>query len=263
MSASRDRVWTWFNADTSGSSPAHTLHQALMALILLNLAAVIARSVSAIAVRFGTWLDAFEFFSVTIFTLEYLLRAWSAGSDPRYAGFGGRIRYLLTPMAIIDLVAILPFYLAFLSVDLRVLRALRLVRLARIARLGRYSEASGVLLRVLRAKREELVLTMSMLLILALFCATAMYYVEGPVQPDKFPDIPSSFWWAIITITTVGYGDVFPITVLGRVVAALTTLIGILMIALPTGVFGAAFVEELNRKSGSGRHCRHCGREGP
>jgi voltage-gated potassium channel len=138
---------------------------------------------------------------------------------------------------------------------------LRLIRLARLAKVGRYSEAAGLLVRVLREKREELILTMSLLLTLAVIFAALLFFVEGDVQPDKLPNIGAALWWSIVTITTVGYGDVYPVTPLGKVIGVFTTLIGVLMIALPTGVFGAAFVQELDRKKRERKTCPHCGKE--
>lgn len=258
----RHLVWDLLDADDRASRLERWIHGALMALIVLNVAAVVLESVQSIDSRYGCWFDRFEIFSVAVFTIEYLARAWACTVDPRYAHpLTGRLRFLFSPMALIDLAAVLPFYLAFVKADLRFMRSLRLIRITRVAKLGRYSEASNLLLRVLRAKREELVLTMSLLLVLALFCASAMYFVEGGVQPEKFPDIPSTMWWAVVTITTVGYGDVFPVTPWGKVIGVFTTLIGLLMIALPTGVFGAAFVEELNRKNAAPRKCPHCGKD--
>jgi len=217
--------------------------------------------VPSVAARWGGLLHGLEVVSVAFFSIEYLLRLWSCTADPRYAHpIVGRIRYALTPMALIDLLAVLPFYLVFLDVDLRILRALRMIRVTRIIKLGRYSEASGLLLTVLRAKREELVLTFSLLATLAVMAASLVYAAETAAQPDKFPDIPHALWWAVATVTTVGYGDIVPVTPLGKIIGSATALIGILMIALPTAVFGAGFLDELNaRRAGKKTRCPHCG----
>lgn len=256
-------VWDLCEPDEQAPPLERNLHVFLMVLIFLNIFAVLLGSVSRIYDRYGRAFDLFEYFSVAVFSVEYLARLWSCTADPRYQHpLWGRLRYIFSPMALVDLLAIIPTFLTFTQLDLRMVRALRLVRLARLAKFGRYSQASNLLVRVLMAKREELTLTMSLLVVLALFCATAMYYAEGSVQPDKFPDIPSAMWWALMTITTVGYGDVFPVTAVGRLIAVFTSLIGILMIALPTGVFGAAFVDELNnrRKEKRPAVCPHCGK---
>lgn len=258
----RHRVWDVFDPDEQASPGERLLHGGLMVLILLNVLAVVLASMQEMTDRYGRWFDYFEYISVTVFAVEYLARLWSCTALDRYAHpLAGRLRFALSPMALIDLLAILPTLLMLTHVDLRFMRALRLVRLARVAKLGRYSEATGVIYRVLRAKREELLLTMTLLLVLAVFCASAMYFAENAAQPEKFPHIPAAIWWAIVTITTVGYGDVFPITAAGKVIACFTTLLGLLMIALPTGVFGAAFVEELNRKKAAPPKCPHCGKD--
>lgn len=259
----REKVWDLLTPDEDASKLEHWLQTSIMALIFLNVLAVVFGSVQSLSARYDRWFDLFEVFSVAVFTIEYAARVWSCTVDKRYAHpVWGRIRFMFTPMALIDLIAVVPSYLTFLKLDLRFVRALRLVRLLRVAKIGRYTEASSLLLKVIRAKKEELTLTMSLLFILAVICASLMYYAEGNVQPDKFPNIPAAMWWAIVTITTIGYGDVFPITTVGKIIGVFTALLGILMIALPTGVFGAAFVEELNRREREKpRKCPHCGKE--
>lgn len=263
--SARHRAWAIVEMMHAGDAASARFHALIMGLIVLNVIAVVLGSVDALALRWGRWFDVFEMISVAVFTVEYLMRVWSCTADPRYAHpVWGRVRFALSPMALVDLVAVLPSYLVFLHLDMRVLRALRLVRLVRVAKLGRYSEAATVLMQVLRSKREEMALTFSLLTVLAIIFASLAYFAETDAQPDKFPDIPHALWWAFITITTVGYGDVFPVTPLGKVIGVLTAILGILMIALPTGVFGAAFVDELNRRAKLREHravCPHCGKD--
>ncbi len=256
----RHRTWAILDTQHQSDRVSTRVHAFIFILIILNVFAVVLESVASLQARYGALFNAFEIFSVAVFSLEYLARVWSCTADPEFAHpVTGRLRFMLTPMAIVDLIAVLPFFLTFLKIDLRFVRALRLVRLARVAKMGRYTEASSLLVRVLRAKRVELTVTMSLLLILAVICASLMFFAEGDVQPDKFPNIPAAMWWAIVTITTIGYGDVFPVTPVGKIIGVFTALLGILMIALPTGVFGAAFVEELNRKKSEPVKCPHCG----
>lgn len=257
---SRHRMWDLLNRDENADRTERRLQAGLMVLILLNLVAVMLESVASLNARFGRLFDLFEFFSVAVFSLEYAARVWSCTADPRYAHpVRGRLRFMFTPMALLDLAAVLPSYLLFLNLDLRMVRSLRLIRLLRVGKMGRYTEASGIILRVLHAKRAELAATMTMLFALAVICATLMYYAEQAAQPDKFSSIPAALWWAFITITTIGYGDAYPVTALGKVIGVATGILGILMIALPTGVFGAAFVEEISKKGR--RTCPHCGKE--
>lgn len=258
----RARVWDLCEPGTAASALQHRLHLMILVLIVLNVAAVVLESVASIAARYGAFFRAFEYFSVAVFSLEYAARVWSCTADSRYAHpLWGRLRFMVTPMALVDLAAVLPSYLFFLQADLRVVRAFRLLRLARLGKIGRYSEAAVVLMRVLRAKREEMLVTLSLVGILGVVFASLAYYAEMDAQPDKFPDIPHAMWWAFVTITTVGYGDIAPITPLGKVIGVATAVLGILMIALPTGVLGAAFVEELNKSKHAARSCPHCGRQ--
>lgn len=259
--STRHLIWDLCEPDAHASWLKRCLHGALLVLILLNVLAVVLESVPSLGAAYGRLFNAFEYFSVAAFTLEYLARLWCCTADPRYAHpLGGRVRYALSPMALIDLAAILPSYLFFVDADLRVIRALRLLRLARLGKVGRYSEAAIVLMRVLRAKREEMLLTLSLVGLLGVVFASLAYYAEHQAQPEAFPDIPHALWWAFVTITTVGYGDLAPITPLGKIIGVCTAVLGILMIALPTGVLGAAFVDELNRKHKKEVVCPHCGK---
>lgn len=254
---------TWRRLDVRNGH-AGWLHSLIVVLIILNVLAVIVGSMHAVFIRWRLAFRTFEGVSVAIFTVEYLARVWSCTADSRYQHpVWGRIRFMLSPLALIDLIAILPSYLLVLRVDLRFIRILRIATLARVGKLGRYSEASSLLLKVIRSRRDEMCMTFSLLTLLAVVAAAFMYFAENSAQPDKFPHIPAALWWAFITITTVGYGDVFPVTMIGKVIAIFTALIGILMIALPTGVFGAAFLDEINRTrraTASPRQCPHCGK---
>jgi len=256
MTDPRARLWQILDTPEPGDRWAAGASVVLIVLITLNVAAVIVGTVHSIAQRYGAWLNAFETFSVAVFSLEYLSRLWACPSQPAYARpILGRLRYVSSPMALVDLIAVLPYFLSFLSVDMRFLRALRLLRLLRIAKFGRYSEALGLFARVMRHKKEELLITSLLMLILIVLSASLMYYAEHDAQPGKFPDIPSAAWWAVVTLTTVGYGDVYPITALGRLFASFVAIFGIAMFALPAGILGASFGEEMRRD----RRCPHCG----
>jgi voltage-gated potassium channel len=235
----------------------------IMALIILNVTAVMIETVETLAAPAARFLRAFEVFSVIIFSVEYLLRLWSCTSDARYAGpIGGRLRYALTPLALIDLLAIAPFFLEFLAVDLRFIRSLRLFRLLRIFKLARYSASMQTLGNVLKSRREELLVTLFVVLILLLFASSAMYYAEHDEQPDKFSSIPASMWWGVATLTTVGYGDVFPVTPQGKMLGAVIAVLGVGLFALPTGILASGFAEELQKtKKRASLLCPHCGRD--
>jgi len=219
---------------------------AMSALIVVNLAFVL---IDTLHDRPEGLIDAsriVEVVSVIIFTIDYVLRIWTASA--RYAGLGpvkSRLRYVVSGMAIIDLLSILPFYLpAVLPIDLRVLRVLRLVRLIRVFKLGRHSSGLARVGRVLKKSASALVSSMSVVVLLMIVAAVLEFYVESPVQPENFDSAFSGLWWAVSTITTVGYGDMVPVTVLGKVLGAIIELLGVGLVAIPTGILSAGFVEE-------------------
>lgn len=210
------------------SKVARVVSVSLMALILLNVLAVIAESVESIRLQYGHYLTGFEIFSVAVFSLEYVLRIWSCTSVPRFLHpFMGRLRYLFTPLAIVDLLAILPALLMWAGVDLRVLRILRLVRMFRLAKLGRYSRTLQTMVNIVRHKREELALSLMLMLTMLVIASSLIYTVENARQPEAFSSIPASMWWGITTLTTVGYGDVYPVTTAGKLLAAAIAVIGL------------------------------------
>jgi voltage-gated potassium channel len=167
----------------------------------------------------------------------------------------------MTPLALIDLLAILPFYLPiFVHLDLRIIRILRLFRIFRVFKLARYSESVKILSSVIKRKKEELLIVFFVLFILLIVASSLMYFVENDAQPNVFSSIPMAMWWCIVTLTTVGYGDIYPITVLGRILGGIIALLGIGMFALPTGILASAFAEELQKKHERPKICPHCGK---
>lgn len=236
----------------------------LMILILLNIVAVVLETVDSIRADYGTYFDWFEGFSVGVFSVEYLLRLWVAPVDGRFKGrFRGRLRYAVTPMAIIDLLAVLPAFLPMLiAVDLRMMRVLRLFRMFRLLKMGRYVQSLDSLNRVISGKKEVLLVTTALISILLLFASSLMYIAENEAQPDKFSDIPSALWWGIATLTTVGYGDVFPVTGFGKLLGGSIAFLGIGLFALPAGIIASGFAEEVEKRRASAKNagsCPHCG----
>lgn len=219
----------------------------LIALIVLNVLAVILESVPNIEARYATSFLWFERLSVAVFTIEYIIRLWSAVEASEEAAekpWRTRLRYALRPLSLADLMAILPFYLsALIPVDLRMLRALRLLR---VLKLSRYSTSMGLLLDALRNEARAIAAAVFVLSLLVLIAASFAYAAEHRVQPEAFGTIPDALWWAVITMTTVGFGDVVPITPLGKVVGGVIAVIGIGMVALPAGLLAAAFSEQLH-----------------
>lgn len=216
----------------------------ILVLISANVVAVMLETVDPLFVRFRDVFHWFEVVSVGVFTVEYTARLWTA---VEVEGYGhpvtGRVRYAARFMMVIDLLAILPFYLTLIGVglDLRFLRALRLLRLFRLLKLARYSRAAEAFVAVLKDRREKLVIAVFANLILLVIASSAMYVVEHRAQPDVFPSIPETMWWGVITLTTVGYGDVVPVTRLGQLVGALVAVLGIGMFALPAALIATGF----------------------
>lgn len=234
----------------------------MMALIALNVTAIVLETVPALNARYGGYFYAFELFSITVFTVEYVLRMWSVTADERYARpIAGRLRYARTPLALIDLLAIAPFYLALLfPLHLSIMRALRFVRLMRLFKLTRYAAPLQTLGAVVRERRDQLMICLFIVLVLLLFASSTVYVVEHPAQPEAFSSIPASMWWGIATLTTVGYGDIYPITPLGRVMGGIIAILGVGIFALPAGILASGFAEELDRRRAQEKKvCPHCG----
>lgn len=233
----------------------------IVTLIGLNVIALILESVKNIQAISPKLFSIFEYISVLLFTVEYIARIWSCVENAAYKKpISGRLRFSISPLAMIDLLAILPFYLPFTGLDLRFLRVLRIMRIFRVAKLGRYSQSLQTVRRVIAAKKEQLVCALFILLLLLVIASSMLYYVENRAQPENFSSIPASMWWAVATLTTVGYGDVYPVTALGKLMASVIAILGIGMFALPTGIVGASFVEEMERHKKLIK-CPHCGKE--
>lgn len=248
----KHRVFDIISKAENGDRLSSIFDWTIMILIALSILTIILDSFQSIHAELGTVFQIFEFITVIFFSLEYILRIWTADllyPDAKHP----RLKYVFSFMAIIDLLAILPFYLPFFSADLRFLRMMRLFRLFRLLRvfkLGRYFDALHVIVKVIQTSGPQLIMSMVICFFVMLFSAIIMYEVENPVQPEQFPNVLSSLWWAICTLTTVGYGDVYPITVVGRFFASVISLVGIGIIAIPTGIIAAGFNQVINSKHG-------------
>lgn len=242
----RRRVAQCLETGTSGDVLSRTVDVFLIILIAANVVAIILESVPGVVQSHAAALHGFELFSVVVFTAEYVLRIWSAPAldDARFEHpLLGRARYAMTPFAIIDLLAIVPFYLGFLfGMDLRFLRVVRLVR---VFKLTRYSTTMQLILNVFRAEASTFTAAFALMLILLVLASSGIYLLENDVQPEAFGSIPSAMWWAMATLTTVGYGDAIPITPVGKFFGGCITLIGVGMVALPAGILASSFSEQL------------------
>ena len=229
--------------------PGRVIDAFLVVLIVTNVAAVILETVESLSIAFGPIFFGFELFSVAVFTLEYFVRLWvcvEERTDIQTMPWTTRIKYVLTPYALIDLFAILPFYLSiFVAVDLRFLR---LFRLFRILKLTRYSPALQTFAAVIRNERRSIVAALLVMLIMLIAASSLIFLAERNAQPEKFASIPDAMWWAIATLTTVGYGDVTPVTALGKLLGGVVMLTGIALFVLWTGIFASSFAAELRKR---------------
>jgi voltage-gated potassium channel len=236
---------------------------AIMTLIILNVVAIILESVPEINRKMEDFLLAFEIFSVLVFSIEYLLRIYiSEYTHPAPTRIKSALKFIFSVYGIIDLLAVLPFYLPFVvRIDLRFLRILRLLRFMRILKITRYNKSLYLIWSVIQEKRSELAMTGFLTLLVLILASFLMYYIEGETQPDVFPNVLYAFWWAIATLTTVGYGDVVPVTGLGKFISGIIAVLGIGIVALPTGIIGAGFKDRLDRKKRRRKKCPHCGKD--
>ena len=209
--------------------------------------------------QYATEFAIFEVISVVIFSIEYVLRVWACTESQRFnhpSRLKARLRYMVTPTALIDFIAIAPFYISlFIAIDLRYLRLLRVLRLLKLTH---YFKSFNIFLTVIAKKFKSLVAAILMMVVLVIVAASLMYTLENEAQPEVFSNIPHSIWWSVVTMTTVGYGDVTPVTALGKVIAAFIVLVGVGLVALPAGMLAARFGDELReRKLNLKAHIKH------
>ena len=250
----RSKLYSQLEPDARSKSGLSVLNSFIIALVLVIFLALALETEETIVPAWRQGIYYLNLVIVVIFAIEYAVRLWVAGEDPRYRGLGGRIRYMMTPYAITDLIAFLPELLWIIltpaGVGDDVLIVLRVLRLARLVKLARFVPAFDVLGATVARAGTQLLTTLAMALALVYVSAVALYFIEGVggQQQEGFSSIPRALWWAIATLTTVGYGDVYPVTGLGRIFASVIALAGIGVVALPAGVFASAFSDELRER---------------
>lgn len=247
MASLRGALWRQLDPvayEHDGLSP---LNRVIVAVILLSVVAGIFETEPTIETLAPRSFDGLELGFGIIFLFEYAARLWAEGENERFRGIVGRLRYMLTPAALIDLTVLMPSLISPGAGNVMVLRTFRLLRILRLARLGRFSSALRHLAVAFHERREELFLSMALAGVVLIFSASAMYLIEGPAQPEAFGSVPRALWWSICTLTTVGYGDIYPHTVLGKICSGITSLAGIGLIAMPAGILAAAFSDAFQR----------------
>jgi voltage-gated potassium channel len=262
----RRRLYLTLDPTEKGGIPERIFEIILISVIILNILAIILESVQQIDAKYDSYFQDFEVFSLIFFTVEYLARIYSIVEKPAYSHpVSGRLRFAATPLALVDLFTFLPFYLTFLPIDLRFLRIFRLMALFRLFKIARYLHALDLFKRVLVERKEQLVLSFLFILFILVIISFVMFYVEHAAQPDKFSSIPATMWWGIATLTTVGYGDMVPITDLGKFLGGIFAIAGVGLLALPAGILSSGFFELLHvdkeKESQKGKKCPHCGKD--
>lgn len=230
-----------------GRRPSPVTH-IILGMIFISLVLFTVETEPAIADRLGVVLNVLNLLVAGIFGVEYAMRVWCCVEDERYNGWRGRLRYALTPMALVDLLAFLPTFLVLGETSTYWLRLVRVLRILRVAKLGRYSSSMRIVVNSVRKGWRELVVTFTASMFFLYFSAVALYFVESEAQPEAFGSIPRAIWWAVATLTTVGYGDVYPVTPLGKICAGVVALIGVAIVALPAGILAGGFIEEFRAR---------------
>lgn len=261
----KQRIYHLIEKGSHGSRINLLFDYFIILLIVFNVIALALDTLAGLNDEFRNLLRIFEIVSIGIFTVEFILRLYISDiTHPAKSRISSAMKFLFSPFGIIDMLAILPFYLPFIiKIDLRFLRVLRLIRFFRVLKISRYNSTLKLIRDVLKEKRTEIAMTFFIAVLLLLVSAFVMYSVENPVQPEKFPNIFASLWWAVATLTTVGYGDIYPITTLGKVISGAVAVLGIGLIALPTGIISAGFIEKINHSKNEKKLyiCPHCGKE--
>ncbi|MEP0323067.1 cyclic nucleotide-gated ion channel [Bauldia litoralis] len=246
----RRRVFEVVEGGSRRAALSRIFSAALIILILVNVIAAIFETVPTMTQTYFQVFAGVEGVSLTVFAIEYVVRLWVCVEHPRARGvpaWRARLNYVFTPSAIIDFIAIVPFFIVALGgADIR---TMVLVRLMRLFKLGRYSTGFQSLFEAVRRERHALVASFLVLTSIVLVAASLAYIAEREAQPDDFGSIPQAIWWAIETVTTVGYGDVIPKTLAGHIIGGITMITGILMIALPIAIIGSSFAEVIRQRS--------------
>ena len=262
MEKFKKRLFEVLEASGRDSLAARVFVFSIITLIVLNVISVALETEANLFAAHREFFRIFEVFSVAIFTIEYALRIWVCTTNPKYRGpVLGRIKFIFSPLALVDLLAIVPFYLPMLiPLDLRFLRVLRLMRLLRLFKIHRYSESLKTIGNVFKDKWDDLAVTLFILFVLLVVSASLVYFAENKAQPEVFSSIPASMYWVLKTMTNVGYESIAPVTRAGKILGILIAFLAVGLFALPAGILASGFIEEIQKKRDCKKTCPHCGK---
>jgi voltage-gated potassium channel len=250
----RRQLFLAFHPSPGSKAGLSTLNKIILGCILASVSVAVLETEPMISDGRETLFFGAELAVTTIFLTEYLLRLWVCVEDPNYGnGLTGRLRYAVSPHAIFDLIALSSLLSPAIGTEAFLLRLLRLLRILQLAKLGRYSKAMSAIILAVHSKRFELITSFAIACLLLLVSSAMLYLAEGDAQKDSFGSIPRAMWWSVATLTTVGYGDVYPHTILGKIFAGITAVTGIGLIAMPTGILASAFSEVMSQRRLHGR----------
>lgn len=261
----RKRLYLTLESGAKGGLIERVFEMLLIVIIVANIMAIILDTEVDIRREYTYYFEVLELSSLVFFSLEYLARVYSIVENPKYSHpLKGRLKYIITPLALIDLLAVIPFYIKYWTLSLTFLRVFRLMALFRVFKIARYLHALKLFKQVMKDRKEQLVLSFIFILFILLIISFVMYYAEHDAQPEKFSSIPAAMWWGIATLTTVGYGDMVPITALGKTLGGLFAIAGVGLLALPAGILSSGFFELLHnareREKKPTSVCPHCGK---
>lgn len=257
----RRRLYLILEPKEKGDGLERAFEIILIGIITLNIFAIVLESVDSIKDKYEVFFRNFEVFSIIFFTVEYFARLYAIVENPKYRHpVKGRLRFAQTPLALVDLFAFLPFYFTFFGY-LRFLRIFRLMALFRLFKIARYLHALDIFKRVLQERKEQLILSFIFILFILVIISFFMFYAEHEAQPADFTSIPATMWWGVATLTTVGYGDMVPITPLGKFLGGMFAIAGVGLLALPAGILSSGFFELLHNDGDKKKkkYCPHCG----
>ncbi|MCQ2253326.1 MAG: ion transporter [Bacteroidales bacterium] len=224
----------------------------MLVLIILSVGEMALETDDDIFIPYKVYFIWFDMFSVWFFSLDYFARIFTAHlCDPDYENHHNRWKsvkkYIFSFYGLVDLLSILPYWLTFTKIDLRVMRLLRLLRFLRVFKIARYNNSIDLIASVFKEKKSDLGVTCGLILIVMILASFMMYYAEHDAQPEAFPNVLGCIWWAIVTLTTIGYGDVYPITAFGKIIGGVIAFLGVGLVAMPTGIISAGFLEKINK----------------